>query len=441
MPPTTALSVSGVQRVEGVVLVLLLVAAFFWFLIHRLAASRPDFRIGLPLSIGYGLRLAAIAGISATGLESTLRGGDETTFLDRAQFLASTPFGHGYLPHGPFQLQTILFALEMRVGFLTVGAMRIIQVGIALTGVILMIAAVYDLAGGRTARLAAWVLAFEPASLFFNSAIHKDPNMELAAGLVVFGGTMIWRRLDVRGILICALGGLIAVETRSYAGWFLVSAAVLLLFHSALRHMDRPLRAMPVIYAIVIAGFVVTPVLLQVSSKKNLQVLQESQNANAQGIGTGSGGANSDNLKLEQVNFSSRGAILTNLPKRMRDLVLEPYPWRLGDTSQRFGAVGTLFAYAILFLLLRYAWLSRGHIFQRAGPFLYPLFFLLVAYSLSVGNAGTGFRYRTHLTTLAVCAMTILRAYVLAERAEARLVSGPEHREAISAETPVAAPV
>lgn len=250
--------------------------------------------------------------------------------------------------------------------------------------------------------------------------------MELAGGLVVFGGTMIWRRLDVRGILLCVLGGAIAVETRSYAGWFLVSAAVLVLLHAALRNLDRPLRAMPVVYAVVIAGFVATPVVLQASSKKNLQVLQQSQTANANGIGESTGGANGDNLALEEVNFSSRGAILKNLPKRIRDLTLEPYPWRLGDTSQRFGAIGTLFAYAILILLIRYAWLSRGRVFPRAAPLLYPMLFLLVAYSLSVGNAGTGFRYRTHLIVLAVGAMAILRQHVLEQRSEAAAASDAE---------------
>src|SRR5205085_6904077 len=207
------------------------------------------------------------------------------------------------------------------LGFLSVGAMRIVQVGIAMTGVILILAAVYDLAGGHAARLAAWILALEPASIFFNSGLLKEPNMELAAGLIVFGGTMIWLRLDVRGILVCALGGLIAVETRPYAGWFLVSAAVLLLLHAALRHLDRPLRAMPAIYAVALIAFVATPVLVQASSKKNLEPLQQSQDANAAGAGQGTGGANTSNLALERVNLSTRSAILTNLPRRMRDLI------------------------------------------------------------------------------------------------------------------------
>jgi hypothetical protein len=119
------------------------------------------------------------------------------------------------------------------------------------------------------------------------------------------------------------------------------------------------------------------------------------------------------------VDFSSRGAIVRNLPKRIRDVSLKPYPWQLSDTSQRIGAVGKLVAYAVLVLLFRYAWLSRGQILRRAAPVIYPLLFLLVAYSLSAGNAGTGFRYRSHLVTLAIALLVILREHVLLARASA----------------------
>lgn len=442
MPAPGSPAATGLQQIEGVVLAVLVVALLFRYLIRKFGSSRPDFRIGTAVAVGLGLRLIAIAGISATGLESTLRGGDETTFLNYARLLAAQPLGHGDLPHSIYKLHIIVFALQLKLGFLTVGAMRITQVGIALTGVILILASVYDLAGGRAARLAAWVLAVEPASIFFNSALHKEPNMELAAGLVLFGGTMIWKRLDVRGLLVCALGGAIAVETRPYAGWFLVAAAVILLLHAALRNLERPLRAMPVIYGVVIAAVLAVPVLLQASSNRNLQTLQQSANANASGIGEGpSGTANGDNLALEKVNLSTRGAILTSLPTRVKDLTLEPFPWQLSDTSQRFGAIGTLFAYAILAMLLRYAWLSRGQIFPRAGPILYPMLFMLVAYSLSVGNAGTGFRYRTHLMTLAVAAMATLREHVIREKEATTVLSAEVADLPSSAASRIAAPV
>lgn len=418
-------SSNAIEQVEGVILVTLLVSGFFFYLHRRFRRTRPDFSVGKPFVVAFGLRLAAIVGISATGLSKSLRGGDELTFMALARDLAAQPLGHGDFPHGLYQLHTVIFALELKLGFLTEGAMRVVQVGIALTGVLLMLVVVYDFAGRRAARLAGWLIALEPASIFFNSALHKDPNMELASGLVVFGGAWIWRRLDLRGLFFCALGGFIAVETRSYAGWFLVAAVVLLLLHAALRNIDRPMRAMPVIYGVIVLGFVLAPVLLQLSSTKSLQTLQGSQNANTQGTNSAQGGPNGNNLALEQVNFSSRGAIITNLPKRIRDLILEPYPWQLSDTSQRFGALGTLFAYAILILLIRYAWLNRGQVFGRAGPFLYPLFFLLVAYSLSVGNAGTGFRYRTHLVTLSIAIMAILR-----DHARRKYDRGPEDEPA-----------
>jgi hypothetical protein len=408
------MSDNALQSTEGVVVVLLIVAYALILAVRRLRRSRPDFDVGLPLAVGVGVRLAAIAGIASTGLESTLRGGDENTFLTNAHYIATTPWGTGFLPHGTYQLHTILFAAQLKLADLSVGALRITQVGIAMLGVVLVVAAVYDLAGRRAARITGWLLALEPASIFFNSGLHKEPLMELAGGLVVFGATKVWRRLDPLGIFLCALGGLIAVETRSYAGWFLVSASVLLLLHAAVRHLNRPLVAMPLIYAVVIATFVATPVLLQASSKHNLQQLQASQNANATGAGqSSSSGANGSNLKLEQVDYSTRGKILANLPKRIRDVILKPYPWQLHNASQRFGAIGTLIAWGGLVLLIGYAWRNRGHVLSLGAPLVYPLVFLLIAYSLSAGNAGTGFRYRTHLVTLAFALMVVLREYAL----------------------------
>jgi hypothetical protein len=405
---------------EGVAVTVLVVGYVLWWLVHRLSRSRSELRIATPLAIGFGLRLFAIAAIGLTGLEQTLRGGDENTFLSLARFLAKQPFGHGWLPNGRFQLHTVLFGLEDRLGFMTVGAMRVVQVGLALIGVVLIVAAVYDLAGARASRLAAWVIALEPASIFFNSALHKEPNMELASGLVVFGGTMLWKRLDVRGIVLFAIGGFIAVGTRSYAGWFLVSAAALILLHAFVRRVRRASQAIPVLYAVVIAGFLITPTLLAATSGKNLKTLQQSQTAYANSTGTGSGGANTDNLKLEKVDFSSRGQVLVHLPQRIWDIIVKPPPWQLGDTNQRFGAIGTLVAYALLLFFIRYAWVSRGQVFARAGPVLYPLLFLLVAYALASGNAGTGFRYRTHLLTLMVAAVAILREQALLVRAARR---------------------
>jgi hypothetical protein len=421
------MSDTSLRRAEGLIVVVVLVAYMLAFVVRRLRRRRPDFRIGAPLFVGLTLRIAAVAAINATSLQQQLRGGDEQTFLAFARVLAATPWGRGFRPHGIYQLQTVVFAIQIKLADLSATALRMTQIGIAMLGLVLILAAVHDLAGPRASRLAAWLLVLEPASIFFNSALHKEPLMELASGLVVFGGTKIWKRLDLNGSILCALGGLIAIETRSYAGWFLVSAAILLSLHAALRRLDRPLRAMPIIYAVVLIAFLATPTLLSVTSKSSLQRLQRSQNFTTGTQATGPAAPNSDNLALEQVDFSTRGAVIRNLPKRVFDLLFKPFPWQLGNTSQRLGAVGSLIALLGLGLLLGYAWRSRGQILTLTAPVLYPLLFLLIAYSLSAGNAGTGFRYRTHLVVLGVAMLVVLREHVLGIRAESKAPgSAPE---------------
>jgi hypothetical protein len=408
---------SSVINIECVIITALSVAFGLALLLRLLRRSRPEFSVGVPLAVGYMLRLLVIAGVSATGIGATLRGGDELGYLSSAHHIAGLSWTSGqWLPtdHQSF-LHVLLFAAQLRILGSPEGALRIAQVGISLAGVLLIVAAVYDIAGARQARLIAWLLSLETASLLFNGLLLKEPLMELASGLVVFGGTKVWSRLDLNGIAIMGLGGLVALGTRQYVGWFLIAGGVLLVLHAALRQLGG-LRSLSLIYGVVALVFLATPALLQASSHKSLQEnLQGSQNANATST-AGNGAANGNNLALEKVDYSTRGAIIANLPIRIRDVLLRPYPWQAGDVSQTLGVLGSLVALTCFYLLIHFALLARGHVFRRAGPLLYPFFFLLVAYALSVGNAGTGFRYRTHLVTLAFAAMVVLRADVLERR-------------------------
>ena len=87
----------GAVRAEDLLLTLLIVCWALAYTIGRLRRRRPDFNIGLPIAVGVGLRLLAVAAINATGsLQSDLRGGDEQTFLALARSLASTPWGSGF---------------------------------------------------------------------------------------------------------------------------------------------------------------------------------------------------------------------------------------------------------------------------------------------------------------------------------------------------------
>ncbi len=432
-------TVTASNAAEGLILTVLATGVMLLFALRRLQRSRPAMLIGSAMLAAFTLRLLAIIGVNATGIGASLRGGDEFTFIDLAHTLAVQPIGTVDLPHGVYQLMTDMFAMEMKIGFMNATAIRVVQVGVAMLGTLFMTAAAYDLGGPKAARWTAWLLAIEPSSIFFNSGILKEPMMELAAGIVALGGVWFWKRLDIRGILICALGCLIAITTRSYAGWFMACGSIILILHASLRSMRYSSRAVPFIYAIVLAAFIAGPTAYAATAGNNLKILQASQAANAAGIGQGgTGGPNGSNLALPPVNYSSRTAILTSLPTKIRELLLEPYPWQLHDANQAFGSIGTLFFYAMLLLFIRYAWLSRGKVFSRAGPLLYPLFFETIAYSLTVGNAGTGFRYRSHLITLGIAAVMVLRQHLLEEREAA---AAARTREPIGLPTADVAPV
>jgi membrane associated rhomboid family serine protease len=154
------------------------------------------------------------------------------------------------------------------------------------------------------------------------------------------------------------------------------------------------------------------PAVWEASSNDQLKHLQTSQDYNANGVQA--------NLALERVDYSTREKIVVNLPQRILDITTKPYPWQLGNTSQRLGLLGTVFLFVGLILLLGALLTNGKEIMRRAGPLVYPALFLLVAYSLSAGNAGTAFRYRTHLVAFLVAVLIVLRSARQERRADAR---------------------
>jgi hypothetical protein len=78
---------------------------------------------------------------------------------------------------------------------------------------------------------------------------------------------------------------------------------------------------------------------------------------------------------LERVDFSTRSGLVTNLPRRARDVVLRPCPWQVQNTSQQLGAIGTLVVLAGLYLLSATSgaiadavWRSRADPLSGAAP-------------------------------------------------------------------------
>ncbi|HYF28081.1 MAG TPA: glycosyltransferase family 39 protein [Baekduia sp.] len=384
----------------GVLAFGLTVAGLAW-LLHRLRRTRPEFRIGTAVALGFGARLLAVLAIEA--MSPDVRGTDETVFLRDARALADQSLlSSDAVDALTSTLHVWLFSLELRVPEIADLTMRLVQVGIAVTGLVLLAAAVHDLAGPRAGRIAAWVVMLEPSSVFFSGLLHKEPFMVLAAGIVAFGGVQMWQRRDGRAVATMAAGSAVAIMARPYAGALLLVAALAIALHGSLaRRGPRQRRSVGTLALVVLLLVAATPTALEQTSDRRLQeTLQPSQEANAR---------DASNLRLERVDFSSRTNVILNLPKRMRDVVLRPYPWELGSRNQQLGLPGTLAALAAFALLFQAVLRARGQVLERAGPILYPAAFLFLAFSLSAGNAGTAFRLRSTVVALVICLVVVLR--------------------------------
>lgn len=396
---------SAIHDALAALITLLISAYVLTWLVRRLGRSRPDLEIGTPVLVGFVLRVVAAAGVSLTSVEYFLRGPDEVRFTTESAAIAATNFGSSEWTEAAMgALYEFVFAAQIKLLDSPDLVLRISQSAIAMVGLVLLAVSVHELAGPRAGRIAIWLLALEPASIFFSSIIHKEPLMFLASGLVAYGSTMIWKQARPQYLAVIAAGCLVAVATRPYAGWFLIAAGAAAVLHAGLRaDASAGIKRFGLVSIVVLLAAISAPTILEASTDENLERnVQASQDANT---------SDNANLSLESVDFSTRGAIITNLPVRIRDVLLRPYPWQVANSAQQLGALGGLAALALFALLVNAMWRSWGQIAERAGPLLYLAAGLLVAYSLSAGNAGTAFRYRTHVVAIVICAFAAIRYY------------------------------
>jgi hypothetical protein len=414
----------AVRDVVVTLITILAVAYVLYLTLGWLRRRRPDFAIAAPVAVAFALRIlvAVLVAVSPFG---DLGASDETSFLAEADLVIDpAPATLSWLDALTGRLHVFAFASQLYVLDSPDVALRILQGGIAVAGMILIAAAVYELAGSRAALIASWVIAVEPSNVLFSVVLHKEPNMMLAGGLVALGGAMLWKRGTISALLPVAAGCLIAGATRPYAGWFLIAAAAAITLHAGVRYWNRAaFRSLVMLSAVGMLAALALPFVVRTATGERVSALQEHQEAT---VAADSGSP----LDLEQVDYSSPQSIALNLPQRMVDMVTRPYPWQVDNLSQRLGLLGNVAAWLVLLLLVREVALDRRRMFERAGPLIYVGAFLFVAYSLSAANAGTAFRYRTHLVAVAValtCALWGTRTQVetRSEPARPRPAAGP----------------
>lgn len=393
----------GLYYFECAILAVLITGWLLFLLVRGLGKSRPGFDVALPVATAVVVRVVGIATLSGVSSLASVRGPDDAGFLAQAAHLADQAiWSRAWLETSTGDLHLTVVAGQIAVlGTPGDFSLRVIQVLIAVAGITLLAAAAFDLGGPRSAKVAAWVLAFEPAGIFFSGLVHKESLTLLAVGMVGLGATRMWAERDLRAGLLIGAGAATAAATRPYVGLFLLGSGAFVTFHAALRRVGPAQRRALPLAAILGAVGVISMVGLASSSSVVLDRVQRAQDINT---------ADRSNLRLEPVDFSSMWAVAANLPRRARDLMLRPYPWQDANTSQRFGAVGTAAAWAVLVAIVVLLILRFRQALLRAPPLAYLVVSLVVAFGLATGNAGTGFRYRTHVVAVLIGLAAVLAA-------------------------------
>ena len=375
---------------------LLLMVAVLDRLLRVIRARRPRLSLTAPIAVAAGLRVAVATLIAAIpGLGGT-RPVDDPASYHYALRLVHDPETYGALPGAMVHHVHIwLLTLQSAVIGRDAGAfpMRITQITIAVCAIAIVAVAVNDLAGTAAGVVVAWLLALEPGSVFLSGFLLKEPLVALGEALVILGCVRMYLRRSARPLALMAAGVIVAAVIRPHVGFGLGAACVLVLVHSALRHPAGRARTRTLLLAAVLA--VTATVLALANSERIGHDLQRSQNANTH---------DASNLKLEPVDFTTFSGTARAVPLRVFELLFRPYPWQASNLSQELGVVGTLYAWALLFLTLFLVLRRPRTAFPRVAPLVYVAICITIAYAVTTGNAGTGFRYRTHvLIPLAAC--------------------------------------
>jgi hypothetical protein len=252
----------------------------------------------------------------------------------------------------------------------------------------------------------------EPTNAFFATVLHREALFLFSEALVLLALVRMWERgIDRRALACAGAGLLLCYGARSYVATFVAVAVLATLVAIALRRRlgaSRAVLATLALGAVAGAGGIV---LAPHVVAGELAKLQAQLNAPYPGF---------SNLQLPHTSVLTSSGILHTVTTRSLDLVSRPYLWQLGSTAQKAGVLGTLIWYVLVVGVLVLAVKSGPRLSARAAPILFLVIAVAIGFSLTLVNAGEGFRHRINLVLpLAAAAGYLLAARLNAKQAKA----------------------
>jgi hypothetical protein len=403
-------------RAEVSLIVGALVVIVLWRLMLGLDRRGFTASYGLPVCVGFGLRLLAVAVAAAVpAIGHKLTTTDEASFLATTRALAALPLSSSkWLSMTVHWTEVIPWALTYKVvGYCGSFPLRLEQIGLSLAAVIGISATAGKVGGRRAGLIAAWIAAVEPSSVYFSGLLHQESLCMVGEALLMAALVDAWMRDRPMWRPLCT--GLIGLGlifgTRSYMAFFAAVAAVLVLIGAAVCRrfgLSRGLAGLTAGAALVgLAGILAAPHIVPGS----LANLQHQLNLPYPGA----------NLPLPHTTVTNSGGLLKTAVLRSIDLLIRPFPWQTGSAAQKAAVVGTLVWY--LLVLVALVLTVRQGLDGRLVPVLVLVACETLGFALTLVDAGEGFRHRVNLVLLLAVPLGVLLDRWWSTRAQRRLVA------------------
>jgi hypothetical protein len=262
----------------------------------------------------------------------------------------------------------------------------------ALTAVLVFQCAHHAFANLRVARIAAIAVAFYPSLVLWSAQGLKDAPIVFGLVLAILATLKLGQKLSVQYILVLAVSLLVVFSLRFYV-FYMICFAVAGAFAIGMQAVTATsfIRQFAVI---IILGLSLTYLGVTRSASvqyEQLVTFDQLQRSRADGARSAESGFGED------VDVSTTGGAISQIPLGMVYLLFAPFPWQLASLRQSITLPEMLIWWGSFPFLVLGLWFTMKHRLRQLSPILIFTFMLTLSYSVAQGNVGTAYRQRSQL--------------------------------------------
>lgn len=261
----------------------------------------------------------------------------------------------------------------------------------ALTAVLVFQCALHGFANVRVARIAAIAVAFYPSLMLWSAQGLKDAPIVFCLVLAILATLKLGQKLTVQYVLVLG-GSLLVVYSLRFYVFYMILFAVAGAFAIGMQAVTATsfIRQFAVIIILGL-GLTYLGVTRSASTQyEQLVTFDQMQRSRSDLAQTGSGFG-------KDVDVSTTGGALSQIPLGLVYLLFAPFPWQLASLRQSITLPEMLIWWACFPLLVLGLWFTLKHRLRQLSPILIFTCMLTLSYSVVQGNVGTAYRQRSQL--------------------------------------------